>query len=223
MAPNLWKCSFNLAMLFRSRGIFFNSSVSLNFFGKLSRDLTGVTWFSGTVSCTTLCWGGAAGCLGGGGSFSWGSAGALFFGSECITILSGMLGTVGPGAEIPGTENKKQSLEMSLKPTDKQHFRSLNLLSKPKSLTCTSLLMASGEGKISRGWTKWNIRNGRKLKFYTDDEVPLTSGCQVWLACTNFNSTGMQPGIITYKCKCWCNSCVMKNYEHSLTLAFGKH
>ena len=51
----------------------------------------------------------------------------LFFGSECMTILSGMLGTVGPGAEIPGTENKKQSLEMSLKLINKQHFLSLNI------------------------------------------------------------------------------------------------
>ena len=78
----------------------------------------------------------------------------LFFGSECTTILSGMLGTVGPGADIPGTENKKQSLEMSLKPTDKQHFRCLYLPSKSESLTCTSLLVVSGEGNTYRGRTK---------------------------------------------------------------------
>lgn len=102
MVPNLWKCSFNLAMLFRSRGIFFNSSVSLNFFGKPTRLLTGTVWLTEPGTCIGPCWGGAGGCCWGRGC-SWGSTGVVVFGSECMTILSGIVGTVGRGAAIPGT------------------------------------------------------------------------------------------------------------------------
>ena len=54
-------------------------------------------------ACATPGWGTPEDCCCCCGGCSWGGTGVLFVASGWMTTLSGMVGTVGGGADIPGT------------------------------------------------------------------------------------------------------------------------